>query len=92
MTSICICEVYKSEKLPELYLYVTKTDGLERVPEELLERFGEPVFTLSFNLTEDRKLAREDTKTVIKNLQEQGYHLQLPPQRVGGLGKPATDV
>ena len=39
--------------------------------------FGEPEFSFSLNLKPDRKLAKEDTDEVLKNLEEQGYHLQL---------------
>ena len=74
-----LCDVYRSSKKPDIYLYVNKSDGLARVPEELLETFGTPEHTLSFKLTQERKLAKEDTQKVIKNLAEQGYHLQLPP-------------
>ena len=34
-------------------------------------------FSFSFDLTEERKLAKEDTAEVLENLTQQGYHLQL---------------
>ncbi len=74
-----LCDVYRSSKKPDIYLYVAKTDGLSRVPEDLLATFGTPEHTLSFKLTPERRLAKEDTQKVIRNLDEQGYHLQLPP-------------
>lgn len=73
------CDVYKSLRKEDYYLYVDASDGLERVPELLLKQLGEVEKTLSFTLTEDRKLAREDPGRVMSNLQSEGYHLQMPP-------------
>ena len=74
-----ICDVYKSIKQPDLYLYVSRKDGLDRVPPELLDKFGEATLALTFVLNEGRKLAREDSQKVSENLINQGYHLQIPP-------------
>ena len=82
-----ICDVYRGDKRPESYIYVDKGVGLKRVPEELLNLFGELEISFSFVLTEDRKLAKEDSKKVMANLSEQGYHLQMPPLYLGQLGK-----
>ena len=73
------CDVYKSGRKENLYLYVDSAVGLSRVPADLMAQFGEPEKTLTFVLSEQRKLAREDTKLVLANLSDQGYHLQLPP-------------
>ncbi len=73
------CEVYRSARHDNMYLYVRAEDGMSRVPEALLVHFGEAVPALTFELTPQRKLAKEDPKLVISNLQEHGYHLQLPP-------------
>lgn len=79
MSSEITCDVYKSSKKEDLYLYVDAEEGLERVPAELLAQFGDAEKTLSFALSADRKLAREDPEAVLVNLKNQGYHLQLPP-------------
>ena len=36
---------------------------------------------MNLELTPERKLAYADVNQVMKNLDEQGYHLQLPPQK-----------
>ncbi|HJL62255.1 MAG TPA: YcgL domain-containing protein [Pseudomonadales bacterium] len=82
-----ICDVYKSASQPEMYLYVAKGDGLSRIPAELLETFGEPELALTFVLSEGRALAKEDAGLVMRNLTEQGFHLQFPPLQKGELGK-----
>ncbi len=78
MTKI-LCDVYKSPKKPETYLYVSREDQLTRVPEALLETFGKPERALIIVLTEDKKLARVEAKKVMAALKEQGFYLQMPP-------------
>lgn len=84
---ITICDVYKSVKQPEAYLYVDRADGLGKVPSELLNKFVDPKVALSFTLTQGKKLARTDAETVMSNLTEHGYYLQMPPVIVGELGR-----
>lgn len=83
-----ICDVYKSAQHSEMYLYVNRDEGLSRVPEALLEKFGTVEKAMSFTLTEDRRLAKEDPARVMSNLADPGYHLQLPPHKKGMLGAP----
>lgn len=72
-----LCYIYRSNRKLDTYLYLAKRDDFDDVPEELLKVFGEPEYSFSFNLTPDRKLAKEDTSQVLDNLKQQGYHLQL---------------
>ncbi len=74
-----ICSIYRSPRKNEMYLYVLKSDALERVPENLLSAFGKPLHAFDLVLTPERKLSREDIHKVLENLQTQGYHLQMPP-------------
>ena len=78
------CSAYKSPKKLDLYLYVRKSDGLSRVPEALLGYFGTPEHVLDFDLTPDRRLARENAEEVLKNLQVKGFHLQMPESQEPG--------
>jgi uncharacterized protein YcgL (UPF0745 family) len=84
---IILCDVYKSTKKAEVYLYVDRAEGLDRVPESLILELVDPEVCFSFKLTPDRKLARGNSISVIKNLKEQGYYLQMPPVILGQLGK-----
>ena len=61
----------------DTYLYLQVKDDFSDIPEDLLRVFGEPEYSFSFDLTAERKLAREDTAVVLDNLENQGYHLQL---------------
>lgn len=74
-----ISEIYRSPKEDGMYLYVKKEEGLSRVPEALLQRFGKPQQAMVLVLTPDKKLARASVEKVIESLQTQGYYLQLPP-------------
>ena len=74
------CDVYKGTKREGLYLYVNREEGLDRVPEALLTKFGEPTVALSFVLTPERSLAKEDPVKVLEAIENSGYFLQLPPQ------------
>jgi len=74
-----ICSIYQSSKRKGMYLYVLKSDELERVPEGLMAAFGKAIFAFSLVLTPERKLASEDIVVVLENLDKQGYHLQMPP-------------
>ena len=72
-----LCHIYRSSRKIDTYLYLVEKDDFSIIPEGLLTVFGEPEFSFSFDLKANRKLARENTEEVLKNLDEQGYHLQL---------------
>lgn len=74
-----LCQVYRSPKREQMYLYVSRQEGLERVPEALLAQFGEPEPIMLLNLDGSRKLARADAGKVVEQIREQGYYLQMPP-------------
>ncbi|WP_447528304.1 YcgL domain-containing protein [Vreelandella sp. TE19] len=81
MSNKLLCEIFKSSRKEEMYLYVDKRQGLEPVPEALLATFGKPVAVLTMILTADKKLARVDTQDVIAAIGEQGFYLQMPPAK-----------
>lgn len=74
-----ISEIYRSPKEEGMYLYVKKEEGLSRVPEALLQKFGKPQQAMVLVLTAEKKLARVSAEKVIESLETQGYYLQLPP-------------
>lgn len=72
--------IYKSSRKAELYLYIIQKDDFSNVPQALYDSMGkEPIFVMEIELTPERKLARENVNTVIKNLETKGFHLQIPP-------------
>ncbi len=76
-----ICDIYKSSRDGEMYLYVKKQEALSRVPEALLEKFGKPLHAMTLLLEPGKKLARVEAEALISQLDEKGYYLQLPPAK-----------
>lgn len=73
--------VYKSQRQPDTYLYVSGRDDFSCLPAPLRSQLGALRFVLEVALTPDRTLAREDPAVVRCNLVERGFHLQRPPSR-----------
>ena len=73
------CEIYKGTKKDEMYLYVPAGQGLEAVPEVLLESFGELSLVMKIVLRSKQKLARVDVETVMEEIHNKGFYLQVPP-------------
>lgn len=76
-----LCEIYRSSRKEEMYLYVDKRQGLTEVPEALLERFGKPVLTLTLVLTPEKTLARVKSSDVMAAIRDKGFYLQMPPAK-----------
>ncbi len=75
------CFVYASLSKADRFLWLNVRDDFSVVPEPLALMLGEMRFVLEVQLDPNRKLPREDTVQVIKNLRDQGWHLQLPPNQ-----------
>ena len=73
------CLVYKSDRRPDTFVYVAHADDLQRLPPELRQGLGKLVEVLQFELTAERKLAREDARRVLDNIASIGFHVQFPP-------------
>ena len=77
--SMINCEIYKGTKKNEMYLYVPADQGLKAVPEVLLESFGELSLVMKIILSSEKKLARVDIETVMEEIHNKGFYLQVPP-------------
>ncbi|MET0255500.1 MAG: YcgL domain-containing protein [Luteibacter sp.] len=73
------CYVYASLRKPDTYVWMTRRDGFDLLPEPLVLLLGELRFVLEFELTAQRKLPHNDTEQVLVNLAGCGWHLQTPP-------------
>ncbi|MFT4766356.1 MAG: hypothetical protein ACI9OH_003483 [Oleispira sp.] len=76
-----LCNIYKSRRKEETYLYVSLADDLSRVPEVLLETFGRPELVTKMIITPERKFARVEANKVLASIKDQGFYLQLPPPK-----------
>lgn len=74
-----ICQIYRSPRRAEMYLYVDKARGLVDVPELLLQQFGEPQPVLVLALDTERPLARVRAADVLESIEQRGFFLQMPP-------------
>jgi uncharacterized protein YcgL (UPF0745 family) len=74
-----LCAIYKSPKKAQTFLFVNKRDDFSSVPEALMKTFGTPNLVTLINLATKDKLGMADLDKVKKNLDEQGFYLQLPP-------------
>ena len=74
-----LCQIYRSPRREEMYLYVDKARGLDDVPEALLRQFGEPEPVMTLLISPERRLARADATEVLAQIETQGYYLQMPP-------------
>jgi uncharacterized protein len=73
------CFVYASQRKPDTYVWLSRREGFDVLPEPLVLLLGELRFVLEVELTPQRRLPREDTEKVLANLGENGWHLQAPP-------------
>lgn len=76
-----LCEIFKSSRQDEMYLYVDKRNGMKDVPEELLEHFGKPEPVLTMILTPGKNLSRAKACDVMAAIDEKGFYLQMPPAK-----------
>ena len=74
-----LCSIYRGSKKSETYLYTRYEEKVEKVPEELLQTFGELEQVMALELDASRQLARADATAVLQAIEEKGYYLPLPP-------------
>ena len=74
------CKVFRSEKKSFHYVFITEDSEFADLPESLRQLFGEPEQIIQLDLDKTTKLANADIEIVRKQLAEDGYYLQLPPQ------------
>ena len=71
------CFIYRCNLKPDMYIYLAEEDNFENIPREIYNTLGIVEFSMELDVTPETKLAREDVRTVLSNLKEHGFHLQL---------------
>ena len=61
-----------------MYIYLAEEDVFDNVPKAIFNSLGIVEFSMELEITPTLKLNREDANTVINNLKQHGFHLQLP--------------
>lgn len=74
-----ICEVFRSPKRDGMYLYVDRSQGLSEVPDAMLAGFGKPESVMVLVIDAQKKLARAKASDVLRDIDERGFYLQMPP-------------
>jgi uncharacterized protein YcgL (UPF0745 family) len=72
------CYIYRCSNKPDLYIYLAEEDVFDNVPKEIFNSLGIVEFSMELDINADTRLAREDTATVLRNLKQHGFHIQLP--------------
>jgi len=75
------CWIYRCSKKDEMYLYLAGEDDFDCLPDNVRKLLGQLDLTMELDLYSGRKLARVEVEAVIADLQERGFHIQLPPNR-----------
>ncbi len=73
--------IYRCNLKPDMYIYLAEEDVFDNVPKKIFNSLGIIEFCMELEITPGRELAREDTETVLSNLKEHGFHLQLPTNK-----------
>lgn len=73
------CFIYKGKRRQDTYLYIAKDGDFTHVPQSLQVLLGPLEKVMALQLNESTKLVNADVKTVIEQLNDQGYYLQMPP-------------
>ena len=84
------CFVYRSSIKNGLYVYLADEDGLDNLPAPVQKQLGEPEFAMAIDLSTRTSLGHEDITAVRKNLEDQGFHIQMPKD-IEHLVKQAAD-
>lgn len=72
------CAVYKSIKKDETYVFIPTTMKLSDLPDELLKILGKAEKIMSLKITSKKKMARGTGADIMKSIDKQGFHLQVP--------------
>lgn len=80
------CHIYKGRKKQDHYLYLPKEGDFSKIPASLLQLLGPLEEVMILELTPDMRLARANPAEVLRTIAEQGFYLQLPPNRQDAAG------
>ena len=73
------CEIYKGRKKADTYIFLESPADFEKIPESIRNFMGELTLVMNLELSSETRLACETPEVVTKNIEDQGFHIQLPP-------------
>jgi uncharacterized protein YcgL (UPF0745 family) len=74
------CFIYRCSRKDDMYIYLPERDDFSKVPADIIKGIGLTEFAMELELTPETRLARDDAHKVLKNMEEKGFHLQLPSE------------
>ncbi len=93
-----LCQIYRSSRKAETYLYVPFKYDLASLPELLQKQLGELTQVMLLDLSKRERLANADIESVKAAINDQGFYLQLPPgpeeylsRAKGGASSPTSE-
>lgn len=86
------CWIYRGSEREGLYVWVASEDGLDDVPVPVRRQLGRPALAMSIDLQPGQKLGQEDADTVLANLAEHGFHVQMPRDIEADVARAAADA
>lgn len=69
--------IYRCSRKPDLYIYLEEEDDFSKVPKDIYASLGIITFAMELDIKPEMKLARENPETILKNLKQHGFHIQL---------------
>jgi len=70
--------IYRCSRKPDMYIYLAEEDDFSKVPKDIYNSLGIIEFSMELIIEEGMRLAREQPEKILSNLNEHGFHLQLP--------------
>jgi len=70
--------IYRSEKKADCYIFITSSVDNFDLPKEVSKVVGELHFVMELEITNETKLALSDSSKVLKDLENQGFYIQMP--------------
>lgn len=78
MSKSVTCYIYRCSRKPDMYIYLAEKDDFSCVPDTIMNGLGITELAMELELHANRKLAKENPVKVMQNLEQNGFHLQLP--------------
>ena len=72
------CYVYRCSAKQDMYIYLAEENKFDVIDKKIQKKLGQLSFAMTLELNQTKKLAKEDPRKIIENLQSQGFHLQQP--------------
>lgn len=72
------CYIYRCSAKIDMYLYLAEENNFNSLPDALKKNIGTTQLAMTLELNKDKKLAKENSAQVMDNLQQKGFHLQMP--------------